>query len=225
MSVKTIDEMTLEEIVDTYICNKNAKDPLKCIDCEKFGSCIAGKRAVQIIEEMTGGEKKKQKPLTSGEIRRMKAREEFVKALNSGDPIRYFMEVCGSPTRHAAHQRFIMAKKRYPDLYKEDEEMLKPDLDEEEVSLDSFLNEHSDFNEAITDVTDIPEEESRDNIVAEFERRQMYPAVFALNEKKESFLAKKNGILEKIFALQTEADECDKAIAIIDGAIELLRRE
>ena len=213
MNVKTIDEMTLEEIIDTYICNKNAKDPMKCIDCEKFGSCIAGQRAVQIIDEMTGGEKKQPRPLTAGEIKRMRAREEFVKALNSGDPIRYFMEVCGSPTRHAAHQRFVMAKKRYPDLYKEDEEMPKPDLDEEEVSIDSFLNEHSDFNEAITDVTDIPEEE-----LPEPEEDQMNDAVFALNQKKTEFL-------KKIIFLQTEIKECEESIAVINKAIEILGRE
>lgn len=213
MIAKTIDEMTLEEIVDTYICNKNAKDPLKCIDCEKFGSCIAGQRAVQIIEEMTGGEKKKQKPLMAGEIKRMRAREEFKKALESGDPIRYFMEVCGSPTRHAAHQRFRMAQKRYPDLYKEDEEMPKPDLDEEEVSLDSFLNEHSDFTDAITNVTDIPEEE-----LPEPEEGQMNDAVFALNQKKTE-------LFKKIFALQTEIKECEESIAVINKAIEILGRE
>lgn len=115
--VKTIDSMSLEELKGrAYICNKFGRDPVKCIDCNELSGCPVGKRVVEIIDEMTG-EKKLSKWEKGGATKHEKHHEIIKKAIESGNPVRYLMDVEGSPNIRAARERLRKAKLLYPDLF------------------------------------------------------------------------------------------------------------
>lgn len=115
--VKTIDSMSLEELKGrAYICNKFGRDPVKCIDCNELSGCLVGKRVVEIIDEMTG-EKKLSKWEKGGATKHEKHHEIIKKAIESGNPVRYLMDVEGSPNIRAARERLRKAKLLYPDLF------------------------------------------------------------------------------------------------------------
>ena len=104
MTVKMLDKLTLEELTETYICNKYGKDPIKCIDCDKHESCPAGKRA---IEQEKGALAIK-----------LRARQKAAELNKMEDPIKYLMEVDGL-NASAAKERMRKYRKRYPDLFEE----------------------------------------------------------------------------------------------------------
>ena len=117
MLCKQISDMTLDELVSSvYICNKYDHNPIKCIDCHNLANCPGGKRAVEILDNMTstGLTRWKKGAMT----KKAKYRETVKKAVASGDPVKYFMEKEGSPTDTAARVRLNRAKKLYPDLFK-----------------------------------------------------------------------------------------------------------
>lgn len=119
-AVKTIDSMSLEELKGrAYICNKFGRDPVKCIDCNELSGCPVGKRVVEIIDEMTG-EKKLSKWEKGAMAKHAKSREIVKKAIESGNPIQYMMDVEGSPNIRAARERFRKARKNYPDLFNDE---------------------------------------------------------------------------------------------------------
>ena len=117
MLCKQIGDMTLDELVaSVYICNKYDHNPIKCIDCHNLANCPGGKRAVEILDNMTSsGLTHWQKTAMT---KKAKHREMVKKAVASGDPIKYFMENEGCPTNTAARIRLSRAKKLYPDLFK-----------------------------------------------------------------------------------------------------------
>lgn len=117
-AVKTIDSMSLEELKGrAYICNKFGRDPVKCIDCNELSGCPVGKRVVEIIDEMTG-EKKLSKWEKGAATKHNKYHDIMKKAIESGNPIQYLMDIEGSPNIRAARERFRKAKLLYPDLFK-----------------------------------------------------------------------------------------------------------
>lgn len=116
MTVKMLDKMTLEELTDTYLCNKYGKDPIKCLDCEKHEGCVAGRRAIEILNEMTEA-RKLSKWDKARLVRVDKARRRAVEVMKHEDPLKYLMEVEGVNIR-AARERIRKYKMKYPDLFK-----------------------------------------------------------------------------------------------------------
>lgn len=115
MTVKMLDKLTLEELTETYICNKYGKDPIKCIDCDKHESCPAGKRAIELLNEMT--ECKKLTKQEKGALSiKLKARQKAAELIKMEDPIKYLVEVDGLKIS-AAQERMRKYKRRYPDLF------------------------------------------------------------------------------------------------------------
>lgn len=114
MTVKTLDSLTLEELQDTYLCSKYGKDPIKCLDCEKHESCPAGKRAIEILNEMT--EAKKLSRWEKGAMTKsLQAKARAAEILKHEDPVKY-LESQGLK-RSAALERIRKYKKNYPDLF------------------------------------------------------------------------------------------------------------
>lgn len=114
MSARTIDSLGMEELVNTYLCSKYGKDPVKCIDCASLSGCPAGKRAVDILDEMTGGEKSLSAEQRNA-VRRIKVRLIAEEASRSGDPIGYLVKRYGMP-RNKARARLVYYRKIFPDL-------------------------------------------------------------------------------------------------------------
>lgn len=123
MVAKMIDNMTLDELTETYLCKKYGKDPIKCLDCEKHNSCPAGKRAIVLLNEMTESPKKLTKTEEACTIHQKRAREQAEIILKNDDPLKYLIEVEGLKV-HTAKERIRLYKLRYPDLFTADE--LKP---------------------------------------------------------------------------------------------------
>ena len=110
MTVKMLDKLTLEELTETYICNKYGKDPIKCIDCDKHG-----KRVIELLNEMT--ECKKLTNQEKGALSvKLKARQKAAEIIKMEDPIKYLVEVDGLKI-NAAQERMRKYKRRYPDLF------------------------------------------------------------------------------------------------------------
>ena len=116
MLCKQISDMNLDELVaSVYICNKHDHNPIKCIDCSNLVNCPGGKRAVEILDNMTSTGMTTQRK--SSITRHSQYRELVKKAIESGNPIKYFMEEEGAPTNAAARIRLSRAKKSFPDLF------------------------------------------------------------------------------------------------------------
>ena len=115
MKVKMLEDLTLEELMDTYICNKYGKDPIKCLDCESHESCPAGKRAIELLNDMT--ESKKQSKWEKGmHANAMKARLRAMELAKMDDPIKYLIEVEGLNT-HTARERMRRYREKYPEAF------------------------------------------------------------------------------------------------------------
>jgi len=122
MTIKTLDDLTLEELTETYLCNKYGKDPIKCLDCEKHEDCLAGKRAIEILNEMTDSTKSKWEK--GGMAQHIKARHRAAELAKLDNPIEYLMKSEGINKR-AARERMRKYRIKYPDLFNSD---VKPKL-------------------------------------------------------------------------------------------------
>lgn len=118
MTVKTLDALTLEELTETYLCNKYGKDPIKCLDCEKHEDCLAGKRAIEILNEMTDATKSKWEN-NGAMAQHIKARHRAAELVKLDDPIEYLMKSEGINKR-TARERMRKYRMKYPDLFNSD---------------------------------------------------------------------------------------------------------
>lgn len=116
MKVKLLENMTLEELTDVYLCNKYGKDPVKCLDCQDHESCPAGKRAIELLNEITGGDQKESKWKKAMDARKIKVRKVAEELSKMEDPIKYLIEVEGK-TAHCARERMRKYREKYPDLF------------------------------------------------------------------------------------------------------------
>ena len=114
MMAKTLDTLSLEELTETYLCSKYGKDPIKCLDCEKHMTCPAGKRAIELLNDMTESKKlSKWEKASLANSRKAKARATEI--LKHKDPRGYLME-CEGISYDAARERIRKYRKQYPDL-------------------------------------------------------------------------------------------------------------
>lgn len=116
MKVKLLENMNLEELTDVYLCNKYGKDPVKCLDCQDHESCPAGKRAIELLNEMTGGDQNIPKWKKGVNANRNRARKKAEELSRMEDPVKYLVEVEGS-TPHCAKERLRKYRENYPDLF------------------------------------------------------------------------------------------------------------
>ena len=116
MKVKLLEEMNLEELTDVYLCNRYGKDPVKCLDCQDNESCPAGKRAIELLNEMTSGDQKIPKWKKGVNANRNRARKKAEELSRMEDPVKYLVEVEGT-TPHCAKERLRKYRENYPDLF------------------------------------------------------------------------------------------------------------
>ena len=143
--MEKIEELELDKLVDVYLCSKNGKDPTKCIDCVSLDECVAGKRAVELLE---GATKPKFKP---GENMKVFARKRAEEASKADDAVIYMMEHYGN-TREQAVLTIGRYRKSFPDLTfnyvsHKGQNAKKKDTskdDPDEVSLSDFLDAHDE---------------------------------------------------------------------------------
>lgn len=116
MNVKLLENMNLDELKDIYLCNKYGKDPIKCLDCEEHEVCPAGKRAIELLNEMTAGDQKTKAWKKGVRTNQLKARKIAEELSRMEDPIKHLIEVEGTSV-HCARERMRRYRIQYPDLF------------------------------------------------------------------------------------------------------------
>lgn len=277
MIAKTINEMNLEELVDTYICNKYGKDPLKCVDCKSNTLCVTGKRIIELINEMTENKKKNNKYWEKGAaVVKQKARNRAVEILKHEDPIKFLVEHEGLKIT-AAKERIRKYRRAYPDLFDgkvppyrprrtdakrrseyeeaikhedpvkyyedkyglshdtawhrfksaeakfkmeaEEKRVVKEDTNEEEISLDDFLNQHNTLNDSEEEV--IVKESIPQTRPSNYEESKMEKKYNELIEGRKTIAEQVEKLLSKLEWYNSAIKSFDAVRAILDNNTDI----
>ena len=100
-------------VVGNISCNEYKTNPVECISCILIDKCEAGQMCVESLEKQTkpGSEAPVLEKTTDA------ARERFEQAMESGDPVQWYMTHTGVSTRKVALMTLGRAKKRFPDVW------------------------------------------------------------------------------------------------------------
>ena len=203
--MEKIEELELDKLVDVYLCSKNGKDPTKCIDCASIDGCVAGKRAVELLEGATKPESKSAGPMKSGENMKILARKRAEEASKADDAVIYMMEHFGN-NRKQAVLTIGRYRKSFPDLTfnyvsHKGQNGRKKDIfndDQDEVSLSDFLDAHNE-----PAVSGAPKSNFVDS----------------LKEERDKVLSECNDISSKIDELNHELEQKEKILEALDNLV------
>lgn len=123
-----------------FLCPLSGHDPYKCIGCKQIQTCIAGQRAVELMDQET---------MRKNDIAPKNRSDAVIKSMHlarqaaaSNDPVGWIMENTGCNYK-AARQKLLNWKKKFPDI------MQKVKMSTKEETMSELWEQRANLKTAI----------------------------------------------------------------------------